>query len=111
MHSLAGVIAYNEANRETMMPYFGQELMHDALQKGSSTDASYLKSLHERIQHFGKMGIDAAVAKHKLDAILSPSGGTAWLTDLINGDHFGGGGCSAPAAVATRSSPQSCGGR
>ena len=37
--------------------------------------------------------------KEKLDAIIAPSGETAWLTDLINGDHFSGG-YSSPSAVA-----------
>jgi amidase len=37
--------------------------------------------------------------KHQLDALIAPTGGPAWPTDLINGDHFGGG-FSTPAAVA-----------
>ena len=44
-------------------------------------------------------GIDAVLSKHKLDAIIAPTGGPAWLTDLVTGDHFGGG-TSTPAAVA-----------
>jgi amidase len=37
--------------------------------------------------------------EHKLDAIVAPTGGPAWTTDLVNGDHFSGG-SSSPAAVA-----------
>ena len=37
--------------------------------------------------------------EHRLDALVAPSGGPAWLTDLVNGDH-GTGGSSGPAAVA-----------
>ncbi len=37
--------------------------------------------------------------KHRLDAIVAPTGGPAWPTDLVNGDHFVGG-SSTPAAVA-----------
>ncbi|HVP57474.1 MAG TPA: amidase, partial [bacterium] len=33
------------------------------------------------------------------DAILAPTGGPSWLTDLVNGDHYTGG-SSSPAAVA-----------
>jgi len=44
-------------------------------------------------------GIDAALAKHKLDALVAPTGGPAWLTDLVNGDAFSGS-SSTPAAVA-----------
>lgn len=35
----------------------------------------------------------------RLDALIEPSGGPAWLTDHINGDHYTGG-KSAPTAVA-----------
>ena len=37
--------------------------------------------------------------EQKLDAIIAPTGGPAWVTDLVNGDHFSGG-SSAAAAVA-----------
>lgn len=37
--------------------------------------------------------------KHNLDALVAPTGGPAWLTDLVNGDHFTGGSSNA-AAVA-----------
>ena len=35
-------------------------------------------------------GIDAVLAKHRLDAIVAPTGNPAWPTDLVNGDHFTG---------------------
>jgi amidase len=44
-------------------------------------------------------GIDAVLKKYKLDAIVCPSGGPAWLIDLINGDHYTGGGSSSPAVA------------
>jgi amidase len=37
--------------------------------------------------------------QHHLDALIAPTGGPAWTTDLVNGDHFSGG-SSSPAAVA-----------
>jgi amidase len=37
--------------------------------------------------------------EHKLDALVAPTGGLAWLTDYINGDHYGMS-FSSPAAVA-----------
>jgi amidase len=45
------------------------------------------------------LGIDAVMAKHRLDALVAPTGNPAWPTDLVNGDHFTGG-SSTPAAVA-----------
>jgi amidase len=47
----------------------------------------------------GPEGIDAALRKHHLDALLAPTVGPAWTTDLVNGDHTTGG-SSSPAAVA-----------
>jgi amidase len=44
-------------------------------------------------------GIDAVMTKHKLDALIAPTGGPSWKTDLLNGDHFTGG-FSTPTAVA-----------
>ena len=44
-------------------------------------------------------GIDAVMRRHRLDAIVAPTGSPAWTTDLVNGDHFPGA-SSTPAAVA-----------
>ena len=41
----------------------------------------------------------ALMDKFHLDAIMAPTGSPAWLTDLVNGDHSGGGSSNA-AAVA-----------
>jgi amidase len=48
----------------------------------------------------GPEGIDAALGKDHLDALVAPTLGAAWSIDLVNGDHFLGGGISTPAAVA-----------
>ena len=45
------------------------------------------------------LGINAVLAAHRLDALVAPTGGPAWTTDLINGDHFAGA-SSTPGAVA-----------
>jgi amidase len=44
-------------------------------------------------------GIDRLLREHRLDALIAPAGGPAWLTDPVNGDHYAGG-CSSPAAIA-----------
>ncbi len=99
VHSLEEVIAFNEANREKVMPYFGQERMLKAQEKGPLTDEAYLKALETNHRLARDEGIDATLQKHKLDAIVAPTGGPAWLIDYINGDHYGGA-SSSPAAVA-----------
>jgi len=99
VHSLADVIAYNEANRDRVMPYFGQEHMLMAQACGPLTEEKYLRALANCRRLARDEGIDATLAKHQLDAIVAPSGGPAWLTDYVNGDHYVGG-SSTPAAVA-----------
>jgi amidase len=99
VHSLEEVIAFNEANQERVMPIFGQERMLQAQAKGPLTEEAYRKALEANHRLARSEGIDAALQKHRLDAIVAPSGGPACLTDHVNGDsHLGG--SSSPAAVA-----------
>ena len=97
--SLADLIRFNEENRDREMPYFGQELFERAQKKGPLTSAAYKKALAKNHRMSRAEGIDAVIAKHKLDAIIAPTGGPVWPTDLINGDHFTGG-YSTASAVA-----------
>jgi amidase len=97
--TLKQLIEFNERNREREMPYFGQELFIRAEAKGPLTEAAYLKALRASKALSRAQGIDAVMIKHNLDALVAPTGGPAWTTDLVNGDHFGGG-SSSPAAVA-----------
>jgi amidase len=99
VRSLKEVIAFNEKNRDREMPYFGQETMLKAEEKGPLTDKAYLYALAKCRRLSQTEGIDAVMRKHNLDAIVAPAGGPAGLTDLILGDHDIGG-SSSPAAVA-----------
>ena len=99
VHSLADVIAFNESHREREMPYFGQDLMIKAQAKGPLSSKEYLDALEKDRRLSRTEGIDAVMSKHRLDALVAPTAGPAWCTDLINGDHAPGG-SSTPAAVA-----------
>jgi len=99
VHSLADVIAFNESHRAQEMPYFGQDLMIKAQAKGPLTSKEYLDALEKDHRLSRTEGIDAVMSKHRLDALVAPTAGPAWCTDLINGDHDPGG-SSTPAAVA-----------
>jgi amidase len=99
VRSLADLISFNDQHRDAEMPHFGQELFLQAQEKGPLTSPEYLQAL-EKCQRLARAeGIDATLARSRLDALVAPTGGPAWLTDWINGDH-GLGGCSSPAAVA-----------
>jgi amidase len=99
VHSLADVIAFNDSHREQEMPYFGQDTMLKAQSKGPLTSREYLDALEKNHRLSRTEGIDAVMGQHRLDALVAPTQGPAWCTDLINGDHAPGG-CSTPAAVA-----------
>jgi len=99
VHSLKDIIAFNESNREKEMPYFGQDLFVKAEAKGPLTDKKYLQALQKNRLLSRTQGIDFVIRKHRLDALIAPTGGPAWPTDWINGDHFTGGYSSASAVA------------
>ncbi|MGC2645028.1 MAG: amidase [Candidatus Sulfotelmatobacter sp.] len=97
--TLKDIIDFNERNRQKEMPYFGHDLFLKAEAKGPLTEKPYLDALENNHQLARTEGIDATMDKYHLDAIVAPTGGPAWLTDLVNGDHVAGGSSNA-AAVA-----------
>jgi amidase len=99
VRSLKDIIDFNERNAEKEMPYFGQDLFLKSEAKGPLTTPEYIEALAKNHRLARTEGIDALMDKHRLDAIVAPTGGPAWLTDLINGDHVAGGSSNA-AAVA-----------
>jgi amidase len=80
------VIRYNEANKDKVMPFHGQERILTAQEKGSLKGKKYLKALELCRRVAREEGIDAVMKEHKLDAFVAPSGGPAWTIDLVNGD-------------------------
>jgi amidase len=99
VHSMADVIAFNDKNAAKEMPWFGQDLFTQAEKKGPLTSPDYRKALEQNHRLTRAEGIDAALAKDKLDALIAPTAGPAWLTDLPCGDHATGGSSSLPAVA------------
>jgi amidase len=99
VRTLKEIIDFNDRNRQKEMPYFGQDLFLKADAKGPLTEKAYLDALEKNHQLARTEGIDATMDKYHLDAIVAPTGGPAWITDLVNGDHVAGGSSNA-AAVA-----------
>jgi amidase len=97
--TLKDIIEFNERNRDKEMPYFGQDFFLKAEAKGPLSSKEYIEALEKNHQLARKEGIDVTMEKHNLDALVGPTGGPAWLTDWVDGDHFGGG-SSGAAAVA-----------
>ena len=99
VRSLKDVIEFNEKNRDREMPYFGQDIMIRAEAKGPLTSKAYIQALRKNHLLTRSQGIDLVMKKHRLDAMVAPTGGPPWPTDWINGDHFSGGYSSASAVA------------
>ena len=92
VHTLLDVIRFNDAHKDQELRYFGQEIMLTAQDKGPLTEAKYKEEL-ARNRLLSRSGINLTMRKYTLDALIAPTGGPAWFTDLVNGD---GGTASAP---------------
>jgi amidase len=99
-HSLAQLIEWNKAHAAREMSWFPQDILVDAQAKGPLSDAAYLQTRAKVQRLAGAQGIDVALAHDHLDALVAPTGGPAFVSDLVNGDHILGGGIIAPAAIA-----------
>jgi len=99
VHSLKDVIEFNNRNRDKEMPWFGQEIMLKAEEKGPLSEAGYRSALEACRRLSRDEGIDAVVTQHRLDALVAPTTGPAHVTDLVHGDRDTGG-STTPAAVA-----------
>jgi amidase len=87
------VITFNEAHKSDELLHFGQEIMVMAQKKAALTDAKYRAEVASNQRFAGTLGIDATMRTYRLDALVAPTGGPAWLIDLVNGD---GGTATAP---------------
>jgi amidase len=99
VRSMADVIAYNERHAAREMQYFAQEHLVAAQSRGGLDTREYREALAHNLRYAREEGIDQVLREHELDALVAPTGGPAWLTDYVTGDHYAPS-FSAPAAVA-----------
>jgi amidase len=99
MRTLADLIAFNDANADREMPWFGQELFLISEETDGLDNPEYKDALEKSKRLAGPEGIDAIMDELDLDAIFAPVTSPPWTTDLVVGDHFTFGSTS-PAAVA-----------
>lgn len=97
--TLADLISFNDSHRDGELRYFGQETFLASEKTRGLRDAAYVAARSKCVESTRTRGIDAALARHKLTALVAPTGGPAWVIDLVNGDHFTGE-SSTLAAVA-----------
>jgi amidase len=84
--TLAELIAFNDANAAAVMPYFGQELFLQSEATTGLDSPVYLSAKQNAQSATRENGIDLALASENLDALIAPTGGTAWVTNLDTGD-------------------------
>src|SRR5580658_3971369 len=98
--TLADAIAFDIANADAEMPFWGQEIFleAEALLPGVNTPqtdpnlgvpvgTTYDQAL--AIDQSAVVdGIDLALSTYHLDAVVAPTDNPAWSTDLLYGDHF-----------------------
>jgi amidase len=97
--SLLDLVRFNQAHAVEELRHFGQELFEQAVAKGPLDSAAYREALATCRRLARDEGLDAVMRDGKLDLLVAPTGGVAWMTDLVNGDAFTGS-SSTPAAVA-----------
>ena len=98
--SLADLIAFNAANAAAEMPLFGQELLEQAQATKGIADPAYVRARDSARRLAGREGIDRLLREHRVSLLVAPTTGPAWATDLVNGDHYSGGGAGNLPAVA-----------
>jgi amidase len=100
VRSLAELIAFNEAHRDTEMPHFGQEFFEQSEKLGTPDIIAAGEQARKLARQLaGPDGIDAALQAHALDALICPTNDPAGLIDLKKGDADVRV-ASTPAAVA-----------
>ena len=85
--SLAAIIAFNAANAARVMPFFGQDILELSQAKGTLADTAYREALATS-KRIAAQGLDEALKSHRLDAIVAPTNGPAWMTDHVLSDRF-----------------------
>ena len=97
VRTLKDLIAFNEREREREMPVIRAGAVRDGGEKGAADRQNLPERTRENLRLSrnrrlsGRLGIDAVMVRHTLDAIVMPTLNPAWPSDLVNGDHFLGG--------------------
>jgi len=97
--TLEDLIAFNESEAAREMRFFGQELFEQAVKTEGLSSAEYKKKVASNLRLAGPEGIDRLLREHGVDALIAPTTGPAWTTDVVNGDHYLGS-ATTLAAVA-----------
>jgi amidase len=93
VHSLADVIAYEDAHADVEQRYFGHDLFLKALESGGRAGPAYAEARARNLEWAVTTCLTPGL--EGVDAVVAPAYGPSWKSDLIVGGHPG------PASVAT----------
>ncbi|MEO7674252.1 MAG: amidase family protein, partial [Pyrinomonadaceae bacterium] len=83
--TLEELIKFNDENKDKELPLFGQELFIQAQVKGDLADKAYIDALAKIKKATREDGVDAVLAKYKLDALVAPTTGASWGIAAVAG--------------------------
>lgn len=96
--TITEVIEFNREHEQLTMPFFRQELLRKADEKGDLESGEYKKALAKTLSS-GKI-IKELMREHKLDILCGVTSGPPCMIDFVNGDYDTGFFFSTPAAIA-----------
>jgi len=102
--TLAELIEFNRLHADRVMPWFGQEIFEKAETMGPLSDPGYKAALETSHIQVAKI-IREVMKEHELDAIIAPTNGPAWTTDLVSGDRWGSDSVSSSSLAAVSGYP------
>ncbi|MBC5800575.1 MAG: amidase [Candidatus Eremiobacteraeota bacterium] len=96
--TLSDVIAFNRAHSRELS-LFGQDQFEKADATKGLDDPTYIKAHQISLRLARTEGIDKLIVADNLDALIAPSYGAAWRTDVVDGDNDLGSVSSLPAVA------------
>ena len=98
--TLADLIAFNDAHKDSEMRFFGQETFLKAEKTKGLDDPDYKAARENSARMAGPEGIDAMLKAADAKILVTPTYGTPWLSDPAHGDQFQGPSASELPAVS-----------
>jgi amidase len=97
--TLADIIAFNKANADRELQYFGQDIFEAADKENGLDDTAYLEALATS-RGLATNALNQLFASNRVDVIIAQTNGPAWLSSLGKGDAFSGPSASQLPAIA-----------
>ena len=97
--TLADTITFNQIEAQREMPFFGQELFERAEATEGLDVEEYRTAAAQNRRLAGPEGIDRMLRELRLDALIAPTTGPAWSTDVVNGNRSLGSASRLPAVA------------